>query len=222
MVVAAAGLFHAPLLHGLAGLLIVDQPTDDYDCICISSWGYLPDGERCYDVAAELYRRRPSSRVLIVAPDPSRLEEIGVLPSFTALCRRELAARQVPQGAISVLHGEPCDDWATAAALGGWMREHPGRRVLLLSSQFHSGQMRRAVDDVLEPAAAARLCVRALRGRDCDDTNWWRCRCGYRAFAASSLLRLQPCPRGDAGNAANKSADRYERDFLHALAEETP
>ncbi len=142
VVFAAACLFHAPILRGLARLLIVDQPTDDYDCVCISPWGYHAGGDRCYDVAAELHRRKPSCRVLLVATAPNRLEEIGVMPSFEATSRRQLLARHVPAEAVTVLRGEPWNDWANAEALAAWMNDHPGHGVLLLSDQFHSGQMR--------------------------------------------------------------------------------
>jgi hypothetical protein len=223
VVVAAVWLFHAPLLRGLAGLLIVDQPTDDYDCVCISSWGYYPNGDRCYDVAAELYRRKPSCRILLVAPAPNRLAQIGATPSFESMSRRELLARHVSQEAVSVVRGEPWNDWATARALAGWMSDHPGHGVLLLCGQFHSGQMRRAMDAVLEADAAASLHVRALPDRNYDDTNWWTRRCGYRAFAGSWMLRLQSRTDGcDAAKPPEKKADDYERDFLHALPENTP
>ncbi len=119
VVAAVACLVHAPLLRGLAGLLIVDQPTDDYDCVCISSWGRTPSGDRCYDVAADLYQRKPSCRILLVAPDVNRLEQTGVVPSFESMSRRELRARHVPQEAVSVLRGEQWNDWATAASAGG-------------------------------------------------------------------------------------------------------
>jgi hypothetical protein len=73
---------------------------------------------------------------------------------------------------------------------------------------------------VLEPAAAARLCVQSLRSRDYDDTNWWTRRCGYRAFGESWLLRLQRRP-SDTAKTTWDNADRNERDFLRGL-EETP
>ena len=210
------------VVGGLAGLSIVDQPTDDYDCVCISSWGYHPNGDRCYDVAAELYRQKPSCRVLIVTPGPSRLEEVGVLPSFAATSRRELAARHVPQEAVSILGGEPWNDWATAQRWPTGRASTPATACLCSVPQFHSRQMRRAMDDVLEPATAASLRVQALRNRDYDDTNWWTSRCGYRAFGESWLLRLQRRPGGSAAKMMEKNADQYERDFLQALPERTP
>ena len=223
IIVAVAWVCHAPLLCGLAGFLIADQPTDDYDCICISSWGHHPSGDRCYDVAADLYRRKPSCRLLLVAPDVNRLEQTGVMPSFESMSRRELRARHVPQEAVSVLRGQQWNDWATARVLAGWMGDHPGHGVLLLSDRFHSGRIRRAIDAVLEPDAAASVHLRALRNRDCDETNWWTLRSGYRAFAECWLLRIQGwLGGGDATRIPEQNADGYERDFLHALPENTP
>jgi len=216
-------LVHAPILRGLAGFLIVDQPTDDYGCVCISSWGDRPNGDRCYDVAAGLFHQKPSCRVLLVAPGPDRLEEIGAMTSFTAMSRRELLARGVPQEAVSVLRGERWNDWATARALADWMRDHPGNSVLLLCDQFHSAQLRRVLDAVLDPAEAASVRVRALRSRMCDNTNWWTQRSGYRAFAGSWLLQLQRrFGGGDAAQTAERNAADYERDFLQAFQENTP
>jgi hypothetical protein len=218
---AAACLFHAPLLRGLIGLLIVDQPTDDYDCVCITCWGHCPNGDRCYDVAADLYRRKPSCRVLVVAPAPGRLDQTGAMPSFAVISRRELLARGVPKDAVTVLRGERWNDWAAARALSAWMQNHPGRSTLLLTAQFHSGQSRRALDDVLAPELAASVRVHPLPHRDYDNTNWWTRRCGYRAFGTSWLLRLHGRP-SDADETTAKTADTFERDFLQSFRESTP
>ena len=76
-VLIAVCLVHAPILRGLAGLLIVDQPTDDFECVCIAAWGYSPAGRQYYDMAADLHRGKPACRILLVGPDPNRLEQIG-------------------------------------------------------------------------------------------------------------------------------------------------
>ena len=95
-IAAAALLFHAPLLRCLAGLLIDDEPIGDYQYVgVLGSYGG-PDGDRCFDVAVELCRRRPSCGVLLVESRRGRLVEMGVLPSFETLSRRELKARGLP------------------------------------------------------------------------------------------------------------------------------
>jgi hypothetical protein len=223
ILVAAACIFHVPLLRGLAGLLIVDQPADDYNCVCIAAWGDNPNGDRCYNAAADLFHQKSSCRVLLIAPEPNRLDEIGVMPSFAAMSRRELGARGVPHEAVSVVRGERFNDWATARTLAAWLRDHPGNSVVLLCGQFHSSQLRRALDAVIEPADAASVRVRALPSRRYDDTNWWTCRPGFRAFGGSWLLKFQGwLGGGDAAQTPERSADDYERDFLHALPENTP
>jgi hypothetical protein len=221
--IAAAWLFHAPLLRGLAGLLIVDQPTDDYDCVCISAWGDRRNGDRCYDVAVELYRKKPSCRILLIVPEPNRLEEIEAIASFATISERELLARHVPPGSVSVLRGQRWNDWDTARALAAWLHDHPGKSVLLLCGQFHTAQLRSALDSVLAPDKAASVRVHALRHRECDETNWWTCRAGFRMFGGSWLLRLQTwLTGGDTPPSPEKCADDYERDFLKRFQEDAP
>jgi hypothetical protein len=223
VVIAIACVCHAPLLRGLAGFLIVDQPTDNYDYICLSPWGQSPNGDHCYDVAAELFRKKPACRFLLIEPAPNRLEAIGAVPSFASLDWRELHARGVPQEAITILRGQRWNDWATAHALADWTRDHSGHSIVLLCGQFHSAQMRRALDDVLTPTAAATVHIHALPNRQHDDTNWWTRRSGYRAFAEGWLLRFQGwLAGGDMRQTPARTADDYERDFLHAFAEDTP
>ena len=209
---------------GLAGLLIVDQPTDDYDCVCISSWGYDPNGDRCYDVAADLYRRKPSCRVLLVAPD---LEPAGA-------DRRHAFVRV----------DEPAGVARPARAARG--RLGPPRRALeRLGHRPSAGRLDAAITPATACSCSASNSIAgrcAARWMPCSNpTPPHRCAsarcptaiattrtgglaaCGYRAFAESWLLRLQSRPDGgDAAKTPEKNADDYERDFLHALPESTP
>ncbi len=139
---AAAWLFHGPLLGGLARPLIASQAAGNFDYIGMIAGTYGLDGDRCCDVAGELFREKTSRRVLLVGFRPGRLVETGVLPSFEELGRRELARRGVPPGAISVACGEGDSYRAVAGTLAAWLRDHPGARVLLLCSQFRSGHVR--------------------------------------------------------------------------------
>ena len=129
----------------------------------------------------------------------------------------------MPPQAISLLGGEPWNDWATARALAAWLHDNPGNSVLLLYDQFHSGQMRSVLDAVLDSDDAARIRIRALSGPEFDDTNWWTLRSGYRAFGASWLMRFQTwLGGGDAPQSPQRNADDYRRDFLKSLAEKMP
>jgi hypothetical protein len=229
LLLAGVLLLHAPLLRGLVAPLIVNQPTEQFDAICFSAWGETPDGDRCYDVVKELCAKNPDSvvfpnrRVLIVAPSPSRLEEIGVTPSFESLSRRELSARGISDESLTILHGKHGGDSATARAIAGWLGQHPDATVTLLCDQFRSAYVRRALDAVLDPAMAARVHIHPLASRRCDQTNWWKSRAGFRAFGTGWLVYLHGLwYGGKTAEVATKNADGYERDFLEHLRERTP
>jgi hypothetical protein len=220
VVFITVAIAHAPILRGLAGLLIVDQPTDDFDYVGITAWS---GGDRCYDVAGDLRRENPARRILLIGPGENRIEQVGAMPSFEARSRRELTARDVPPDAISFIRGGRWNDWADARSLAAWLRAHPGNSVLLLCNQFGSAQFRHVLDAVLDTADGARVRIRALPSRQCDDTNWWKLRCGYRAFGGSWLMRFQSwLGGGDVPQSSERNADDYERDFLQTLPERTP
>jgi len=223
MLAAGLLLFHAPLLRGLAAPLIVNQPTDEYDAVCISTWGETPDGDHCYNVAGEMHARKPKSRILLVVQPATRLEAIGVLPSFESLSRKELAARGVPADSLVILRGRPRNDRATAVALGAWLDAHPDARATLLCGQFRSAYVRSALDSSLDPAQAARVDVRALPSRRYDHTNWWKSRTGFQAFGINWLIYLHGLWYGwNTAEPAEKNADDYERDFLENLLARNP
>ncbi len=219
---AGAVLFHAPLLRGLADPLIVDQTTDDYDSICILPSLQTPDGDRCYDVAASLFRKNPSAQVLIVVHPPNRIVEAGALASFETISRRELGVRGVPGDSILILRSRWIDDWAAAEALAGRLRERPESSVLLLCAEFHSARVRAVLNDVLDPAAAKRVRVMPLPDRRFDQTNWWKSRRGVRALGMNWLVRLQGWLGGQAAHPPRKNADDYRRDIIKSWREETP
>jgi len=222
-VVIAVWLLYAPILRGLAGLLIVDQPAGDCDYVCLRSWGGGPEGDQSINAAGDLYGGKRPCNVLLIAPQTDRLSEIDVLPSFESLCRRELGKRHVPQQAISVIPGGGYNDWDAARSLAAWLNDHPDDSALLLCSRFRSALVRRVLDDVLDPTQAARVRVRALPDRRFDETDWWKSRIGYLEFGFCWLMRIQNwCGNGDEKPPPFTGADDYERDFLHSLGEKHP
>jgi hypothetical protein len=217
-----AVVFHAPILRGLAAPLVVNQPGDSSDAVAIVAWGTTPDGDHCYDAVKDLYLKigdeKAKRRILLVAPTPNRVEQIGVLPSFETLSRRELAARGIPAESLVILHGKPGSDAATAGALGDWLHENPGQTVTLLCGDFHSGIFRRALNTTLGPADAGRVHVRALFGQKCNAANWWKFRSGFRGFGTAWVVYLHSfCCDGAIITCDVKNADDYERDFLDEL-----
>jgi hypothetical protein len=211
-------LFHAPILRGLVGFLIVDQADGDCGYVCLRAWGGGPEGDRAFDEAAKLRRGEHPCQVLLLAPRSDRISEIGVLPSYEAICRRELEKRRVPQEAVSVIPGGGYNDWDAARSLAAWLNKHPEDSVILLTSRFRSALVRRGLDDALDPSQAARVHVRALPDRRFSETDWWKHRAGFLEVGFCGLMRIQNwCAPGDKEPPPRADADEYERDFLRSL-----
>jgi hypothetical protein len=222
-VVAAAWLSHAVVLRRLAGLLVADEPADGYRYVCLVDQYDGPDGDWCFDVAADLYRRNPSCRIVLVESHRDRTVQIGAMPSFETLSRRELESRGLPQQAMSTIRGEGRDDWAIAKTLRKWLAERPHAAVVLLSKRFRTAHVRYVLDAVLDPAEAARVRVRALPGREYDETDWWTSRSGIKAFGFEWLRQLHGWYlAGDHRPVPYRSADDYQRSVLQTLEKAAP
>jgi hypothetical protein len=217
-IAAAALLFHSPLLRCLAGLLIADEPVGDCQYVGVLEWYGRPDGDRCYDVAAELCRSRPSRGLLLVESGRSRLVEMGVLPSFEAISRRELKTRGPLPQTVSVIASDGFDDWAKARALRAWLADRPSGSVVLLCGAFRSAHLRYVLDAVLDPTQAARSRVRPLPDRRFDETNWWTSRDGIKAFGFAWLRQLHGWfAGGDHLPPSSCRVDEYENRVRQAL-----
>jgi hypothetical protein len=224
VLLAAAWFLRAPLFCGMARLLIVDQPIEDRDFVCVNSLVHRSESPRGNELIDELRRKGHTHKVLLlIGPGVERLVKTGVVPPFEAQSRQFLAEGGVPQEDISVLHSEGHSDRAFAQTLGAWLRVHSAATVLWACPRFRSANVRLVLDTVLDPAAAKRVRVQALRNSQGDETNWWTTRQSARAFGVAWLIRLQGWLGTDtAAPVAAMTADDYERSFLSGLKEQAP
>jgi hypothetical protein len=173
-------------------------------------------------LVGDLRRKGQPCKVLLIAPAPGRLVEVGAVPSFASLSRPALAAQGVPAEDVSVRRSDGRSDRAFVRALGAWLRAHSAVTVLWACPRFRSANLRRTLDAVLDPADAARVRVRALVDNSFDEANWWTSRRGIRRFGFGWLLRLGAWLGGGAVPPATLSADEYERSFLETIKEQSP
>ena len=185
-------------------------------------WNYLllAGGDHCYDVAADLYHEDSSRRIVLIEPYPNRLVQIGVLPSFEATCRRELAARDVPTHAVELVPGEARGAWARARLLQRWMGDRSDVRLVVLCDRFASRYQRFVVDAVLGPADAARVAIRGLPDRRYDESNWWKRRRGVKEFVLGSIaLTYLWCQGESQATFEQWNPDDYQRVVQRAVRE---
>jgi hypothetical protein len=186
-------LGRAPLLRGLAGLLVAEDPDAD------ANWLLLNSGDGAHDVAANRFRDGGRVRVLLIESVPGPLEVLGVLPQSSEIARRALEARGVPGSAIRVLPGEARDDWGRARVLRGWLRDHPGAHVSVLCRQFGTRRLRVILDRALGPDGA-RAHLEALPDRRYDETNWWASADGRAAWLNQSVKLAYVWVAGEGDN----------------------
>jgi hypothetical protein len=178
-------VLHVPLLRLGAGVLIADDP------LAAPSVVLLAGGDRCLDVARELYGAHASVRsVLVWQSLPGRLELLGVRPLAEETVRDELIARGVAPESIELLELTPDARLEQIERLDGWLTEHPEHRVLILCDRFSSRLWRLRLDRGLSRANRGRVGLRALPDRRYDETNWWRSREGIKAWFGSVFEQL--------------------------------
>lgn len=178
MVLVSLYLFRAPLLRGAASALIVDQPREATTALL------LLDADRGTERAAESYREGRAGRVLLIESWPGRVEQMGVLPPYVDVLRRNLVAGGVPGESVAVLKGRAKNDWDRARMVGEWLAAHPGATVTVLCDRFGSRRLCRVFSATLG-AEAARLRWWAQAERRFDENDWWRHKEGFlRVYSA--------------------------------------
>jgi hypothetical protein len=206
LAVLLGGLYlaRAPLLRGLAGLLVVDEPDAGVPTLV------LLDGDGMFDEAAQRYRTGQARRLLLFHGKPSRIERLGLIPPHVVRARKALRERGVPADALTVLPQAGRSYRQHFTVLGSWLEEHPEDDVYLLCNRFASRRVRRLVGRVLG-SDAGRVHVLALPARRYTEADWWQHRDGQIDFVSQAvrLAFVVVCGEGTAqGN--DWDPDDYE------------
>jgi hypothetical protein len=218
--VAVLWFCRRPILTGLARPLIVDDRPEDFDYVWVQR-----GADRVYDAAARLYQDKPSRRMIVVQPEPSRLVRLGIISSDEEVLRQELAARGVglPEGAVLVVGRGSRNAWQGARQLAEWLRQHPEARVLALVSRFHSARQRAILNAVLGAGQAERVGIVALPHRTYDEGNWWTSRTGVKEFIFAWLGRVHTSWAGEPeAPPALLEPDAFDRLVAERSAEVSP
>jgi hypothetical protein len=206
LVLAAA--FHARILTGLAGLLIVDEPIEKVDAVWIAG------GDRRFDVAADLYRQDPRLTIVSVEWHPDCLVREGILPSRSELNLRELQKRGVAVDAFELIPGKARSTWQIGRLLDAWLADQGTICVEALCDQFDSRRWHLVLNKTLTVEQRAKVKIRSLRDRRFNERDWWKSRRGVRSFVlqgiglvCASLLGEQPPVEADF------DPDRFEQEL---------
>jgi len=195
MVVVLGGmwLLRAPILTGVARFLTVHDRLEKADAIF--AFGGDPDVRPF--AAAALYRRGWAPRVLVPGMETGRLAAMGMVPTQTELFTGVLRREGVPDSAVTVLAmpGGTASTTDDVAVLRAWLRRTGARRVIAVTTDYHTRRARWALRRGLK-GMDVEVVMFGTPARGYDETNWWRSEAGMVAYVNEYLKFARYAVRG--------------------------
>jgi uncharacterized SAM-binding protein YcdF (DUF218 family) len=176
-VVAVVYVLHEPLLRMVGNFWVVEDQPEKADAIFL-----LGDDNISADRAsraAELYREGWAPR--IVASGRS----LRPYASLAELMQHDLADRGVPSAAVIRLPHTAANTREEAVLLRRMSDRQHWRRVLVVTSNYHTRRARHIYTRVFRDSADVR--VIAARDFGYNPSNWWRTRSGIKLFFMESV-----------------------------------
>lgn len=171
-VLALVYLVRRPLLRAAGDFWVVDEPLQNADAIILlSDDNYTADRA---SRAAELYRSGSAPR--IVASGRVLRPYAGI----AELMQRDLTERGVPAGAVVRFPHTAENTREEARALKQLVAEGGWRRVLVVTSNYHTRRSRYIFRRVFP--AGVEMRVAAARDSAYDPNHWWESRRGLKLF----------------------------------------
>lgn len=194
LVLGVAGyVLREPILRGLARSLTVNDAAGPADFL------YLLGGDvntRPFH-AARLYHQGVAPLIVVPRPQDRPAVERRFYPNDADVAVRILQAQSVPDSAITMLRipGGVTSTQDEGRLLRRYLRTHPARRVVVVTSAWHTRRarwtLRRELDGV-------RVDLRMAAAPDdrFDESNWWRREAGFLAYVTEMLKFVHTLLRG--------------------------
>ena len=165
-------LLREPLLRKAGEFWVVEDSPDKADAIILLGDDNYP-GDRAKR-AAELYRAGWAPRIIASG------RFLRPYASLAELMQRDLMEHGVPAGAIHRLPSFAANTREEAVTMRRLAERQHWRRVLVVTSNFHTRRSRHIYSRVFRNSADVRILAASDSGYDPDD--WWRSRLGRKMF----------------------------------------
>ena len=209
---ACLWLARGPILRGLALGLIVEDDLPEKAAV------WLGGGEGSLEIAALFHQEGLSRVVLVTRPEPDRLVQLGILPSWETIIQDQMARRGVPPRKVQFLGSHCRSEWDSARAFRAWSAQHSELRVIVLCNRFNSRERLVVLTQILGPEAVERIHLVALADRRYDENDWWTTRTGVKDFFNGWLGLLYARLLGEPPRRAEPwDPDRYQSDLAERL-----
>jgi len=171
LLVVLANIFRAPILTGIADVLIVDDTLQPADIIFLLNSDVNTRPFR----ASELYKQGLAPVIVIARSENTPTVDLGLVPNDTDISVGVMEKLGVPAGKISVLQipGGVTSTFDEAAALHKYIENRQVHKVILVTSAFHTRRAKWIFERELA-GLQVRLEMVAVPYAHFDQTNWWK------------------------------------------------
>ncbi len=166
-----------PLLRGIAHLYIVADSPATADAIVILGGGV----ELRTLKAAELYHAGFANRILVLQPERTQLNTLGLVVDQAELTVDLLKLKSVSESAIVRLEPEVTSTVEEAEALTVWAKANNAKLLLATTDLFHTRRARWILHRKLA-ALGVELKMIAVPQKKYDAGNWWQTEAGLIDF----------------------------------------
>lgn len=178
VVLASAACWQrAPILQGLAGWWIISDTPAQADAIVILGGGL---DSRPFE-AARLYHDGRAPRILVMQPEPTKINELGLLIDYATLTQTLLKRENVPDSAIVMLPQTVTSTFDEAKVLAAWAKDNNAHHFLTPTELFHTRRARWVLRRQLE-SIGADVSMIAINHRRYTAANWWQTEQGLMDF----------------------------------------
>ena len=167
----------APLLRGVAKLYIVSDSPTKADAIVILGGGV----ELRSIKAAELYHAEFANRILVMQPERTELNTLGLIVDQAELTVQLLKLKNVPDSAISLLETEVTSTREEADVLAVWAKTNNAHSLLVVTDIFHTRRARWILNRKLKEVGVE-IRMMAVPQKKYSAENWWQAEAGVIDF----------------------------------------
>ena len=167
----------APLLQRIAQAWIVSEAPTPANAIVILGGGL----ELRTLKAVELYHAGFANRILVMQPERTRINKLGLIVDQGALTVEFLKLENVPDSAIVKLEPEVTSTVEEADALAEWAKANNARLLLTTTDIFHTRRARWILNRKLNEFGVEVKMI-AVPQKKYDADNWWQTEAGLIDF----------------------------------------
>jgi uncharacterized SAM-binding protein YcdF (DUF218 family) len=173
----AGYVFRVPLLTGLAGAWVVNDPVAKADAIVILGGGL----ENRPFAAAKLFHDGVAPRILYMNVRLSPAEELRVSLPEKEQTHRILLSNNVPETAMTVIGTNVANTYDESRAVRAWIEKSGAKSIIIPTDPFHTRRVRWVFSKELRDTKTQIhvVAIKPLRYRIED---WWRHEEGLIAF----------------------------------------